>query len=171
MTDAAVTPPSPPATSQEARAVLDTRIADKDWGAKLLSGDAEARREYSELRAKADAPDPADAVAAAMAGIEQDGPFQDSSHVLMVNMTNMFRELGISDPTIKQTLEGYEVSQEEHDVVARIQGRSHEEFRVGKKVALRRRRTSPRDGAGQHRVEQQRQGRERPVLKAFRLVA
>jgi hypothetical protein len=111
--------PAPPANGAEARAVLDSRIADPAWGAKLLHGDVDARREYSELRAKADAADPADKVAAAMAGVMPDTPFQDSGHVLMVNTTNMLRELGIRDPVIKQTLEGYEISQEEHDVVAR----------------------------------------------------
>jgi hypothetical protein len=113
-------PPATPANATEARALLDTRIADRDWGARLLQGDAEARREYSALRAKADNPDPADKVAAAMAGIEQNTPFQDSDHVLMMNMTQMLRGLGVNDPVIKQTLEGYEISPEEHAVVARL---------------------------------------------------
>jgi hypothetical protein len=70
MADAIVlpgTPPAPPANAAEARTRLDALMVDKERGAKLLAGDAEVTREYRELRAKADNPDPADTVAAASA--------------------------------------------------------------------------------------------------------
>src|SRR5258705_386085 len=62
--------PPPPATAAEARGILDTRIADKSWGAALLAGDVATNAEYRELRAKADNPDPADQVAEALRGHE-----------------------------------------------------------------------------------------------------
>ena len=37
-------PPIAPANAQDARRRLDTLIADQAWGARLLSGDAEATR-------------------------------------------------------------------------------------------------------------------------------
>lgn len=112
MTDA---PLAPPATAAEARAVLDTRIADRDWGAKLIAGDAATKREYADLRAKADNPDPADTVAAAMAG--NLGEMPDSSVKMMAEAAGMLREIGIRESIIEETLRGHEVTQQEYDVV------------------------------------------------------
>jgi hypothetical protein len=111
MTDATVQPgaaPAPPANAAEARTRLDALIVDKDRGAKLLAGDAEVNREYRELRAKADNPDPADTVAVAMSG--NVGALPDSDVALMANTAGMLREIGISEPVIEQTLRGHEVS-------------------------------------------------------------
>src|SRR5262245_56107644 len=50
-------PPIAPATPAEARSRLDVLIGDKDFGAKLLSGSADAKAEWNrlqELAAKAD---------------------------------------------------------------------------------------------------------------------
>jgi hypothetical protein len=111
MTDTTVqpgAPPAPPANAAEARTRLDALLVDKDRGAKLLAGDAEVNREYRELRAKADNPDPADTVAVAMSG--NVGEVPDSDVALMANTAGMLREIGISEPVIEQTLRGHEVS-------------------------------------------------------------
>ncbi len=110
MTDTTVqpgAPPAPPANATEARTRLDALLVDKDRGAKLLAGDAEVNREYRELRAKADNPDPADTVAVAMSG--NVGELPDSEVALMANTAGMLREIGISEPVIEQTLRGHEV--------------------------------------------------------------
>jgi hypothetical protein len=117
----ATTPPAPPANAAEARTRLDALIADRDRGARLLSGDHEVNREYRELRAKADAPNPADEIGAAIAGVEQPGPFQDSGHVQRMHTAAMLKENGISDGAIRQALDpDYEVLPEAHGVVASL---------------------------------------------------
>jgi hypothetical protein len=108
-------PPAPPANSQEARTRLDGLIKDRDWGAKLIAGDAATSREYRELRLKVDNPDPADTVAAAMAG--KLGEMPDSSVKMMAETAGMLREIGIRESIIEETLRGHEVTQLEYDLV------------------------------------------------------
>jgi hypothetical protein len=108
MTDASLVPPAPPANAAEARTRLDGLIKDREFGAKLLSGDANANREFSELQAKADSIDPADQVAVAMSG--NVGEIPDSDVRLMANTADMLREIGIREEVIEQTLRGHEVS-------------------------------------------------------------
>jgi hypothetical protein len=115
------TPPAPPANAAEARTRLDALIADKDKGAKLLAGDAEVNREYRELRLKADNPDPADTVAAAMAG--NLGEMPDSSVKMMAETAGMLREIGIREEIIEQTLRGHEVSEKESQIVSAYKAR------------------------------------------------
>jgi hypothetical protein len=115
MTETQQQPSAPPANAAEARTVLEGKMADKDWGALLLRGDAAVNREYLELRAKADNPDPSDVVAAAMSGKIGDVP--DSSVALMANTASMLREIGIREEVIKEALEGRELTQQEHDLV------------------------------------------------------
>jgi hypothetical protein len=79
MTDG--TPPSAPATPQEARSLLDARLADKEFGARLLAGDAATNTEYRDLQNMAANVDPNDAVAVAMSG--NIGEMPDSSTRLM----------------------------------------------------------------------------------------
>jgi hypothetical protein len=107
--------PAPPANATEARARLDALIADKARGAKLVAGDAEVTREYRELRAKADNPDPADTVAAAMSG--NLGEMPDSSVKMMAETAGMLREIGIREEVIADTLRGHEVSPNEYKLV------------------------------------------------------
>jgi hypothetical protein len=113
MTD---TPAAPPATPTEATARLDQLKSDPAWREGFLSGGGQQAREYQELSALAAK---ADKVDLAMAGVMADAPFQDSSHIEMIGATKMFRELGIRDEVIKQTLSDHEISQAEHDVVAK----------------------------------------------------
>jgi hypothetical protein len=115
MTDvvAPVTPPAPPATPQEARAVLNARIADKDFCARLSAGNADATREWNTLQAKA--AEPVDDVAAAMAGNVAErahflGGIPDSGVKVMSETADMLREIGIREEIIEQTLRGHEVS-------------------------------------------------------------
>jgi hypothetical protein len=109
MTDG--TQQQPPSTAAEARAVLDTRIADRDWGAKLIAGDAATKTEYAALRAKADNPDPGDTVAAAMAG--NLGEMPDSSVKEMAAAAGMLREIGVRESIIEEVLRGHVVTEQE----------------------------------------------------------
>jgi hypothetical protein len=113
MTEAAA-PPAAPTNAVEARGRLDTLIADKDWGAKVLSGDTNANRELRDLHNMAAGEDDS-TITAAMSGNIGDMP--DSSVKLMANTAAMLREMGISDGATRQTLSGYEVSQAEFDAV------------------------------------------------------
>jgi hypothetical protein len=118
MTDTPVlpgAPPAPPANAAEARTRLDALLVDKDRGAKLLAGDAEVNREYRELRAKADNPDPADTVAAAMSG--NIGEVPDSEVALMANTAGMLRDIGVRESIIEETLRGHEVTEQEYKLV------------------------------------------------------
>jgi hypothetical protein len=110
-------PPAPPATPQEARTRLDTLIKDRDFGARLVAGDAAANREFSALQKQADSIDPTDKVAAAMAGIVSPGPFQDSDHVQMMHTAEMLREVGVREEVIAETLRGHTVSENEMRLV------------------------------------------------------
>jgi hypothetical protein len=105
MTDAT---PQPPANAQEARARLDARLADKEFGAKLLAGDAATNTEYRDLQNMAANVDPNDVVAVALSG--NIGEMPDSGTRLMANTADMLREIGIREEIIKQTLRGHEVS-------------------------------------------------------------
>jgi hypothetical protein len=117
MTDTVVTPATPPATPIEARARLDGLIKDREFGAKLLSGNADANREFNDLQLKADSVEPADQAAVAMSGMMPIMP--DADLRLMANTADMLRALGIRDEVIRETLTDREVTQQEHDVVAR----------------------------------------------------
>jgi hypothetical protein len=115
MTEAAQQQPvTPPANAAEARTVLDGKLADRDWGAKLLAGDAATNREYRELQNKA-ATDDDSTIAAAMSGNIGDVP--DSSVKMMANTASMLREIGIREEIIEQQLRGHEVTAEEYKLV------------------------------------------------------
>jgi hypothetical protein len=109
-----MTEPAAPANATEARARLDARIADGDWGAKLFAGDATANREYRDLVGMAVA-DGDDVVAAAMNGKLPTGATTDQRH--MAGAAEMFRDLGIRDEVTQQFLSGHQVSAKEFDLV------------------------------------------------------
>jgi hypothetical protein len=120
-------PPVPPATPQEARAVLDAKMADKNWGERLTAGDAEVTREWNSLQAKA--AEPTDDVSRAMAGdVLQHAAFlggvPDSGVKLMADTADMLREIGIREPIIEETLRGHEVTAEEMKAVEAWKARS-----------------------------------------------
>ena len=112
----AVTPAAPPATPVEAGARLTALRADSAWGAKVLAGDSEAVKEFHSLHELAAKADPVDL---AMAGVSvQEIPTSEERQ--MTAATQMFREIGIRDDVIRQTLGGYEVSQKEFDAVKQL---------------------------------------------------
>jgi hypothetical protein len=110
---APVTPPAAPANALEARARLDTLIADKDWGAKLLANDAATTREYRDLQDKAANTDDS-TVSAALSG--QIGEFPDSSLRLMANTADMLREKGFPEQAIRETISGKVPAQVDVDI-------------------------------------------------------
>jgi hypothetical protein len=116
MTDLQQPPPAAPSTPAEASTRLDQLKSDPAWRDGFLSGSGPQAREYQDLTALAAKGDKVDL---AMAGVLADGPWQESGHLEMIAATKMFRELGISDATIKQTLTDYQVTQREHDAVAK----------------------------------------------------
>jgi len=102
----------PPST--DPKDVLDRRIADPAFGAKLKAGDTEARAEFQRLTVAAAEANP---IEAAMTGALPEMP--DSDLLLMANTTGMLRDIGISDDVIRETLTGHEVTQAEHDATNR----------------------------------------------------
>jgi radical SAM superfamily enzyme YgiQ (UPF0313 family) len=111
MTDA----PAPPATATEARAVLDARMADKDWGERVSNGDPNAKQELRDLAAKIAAGGD-DTVAVAMNGKLPDMPTSDQR--IMAHTAALFRELGIRDEVTSEFLRGKQVSPQEYEMVA-----------------------------------------------------
>jgi hypothetical protein len=116
-----VVPPAPTAPSNPAEAAsrLSELKADTAWRDRYLAGGVTEKREITALQEmlnKSDNPD----VDRAMAGVLDDGPFQRSSHMQMIGIAGMLRELGIRDEVIRETLIGKEVTKAEHDAVARL---------------------------------------------------
>src|SRR6266403_5626346 len=111
---AAGAPPTAPTNALEARGRLNTLIADKDWGAKLLAGDAATNREYRDLSSMAANVD-ANTIAVALSG--EIGEFPDSGLKQMAATAGMLREIGIGEEIIEQTLRGHEVSSDEFKLV------------------------------------------------------
>ena len=89
-----------PATASEARATLDAKIADKEWGAKYIGGDVSARREFEVLTAKVAGGD--DAVVVAMSGNLGDVPSSDLR--VMAGTADLMRDLGFQPKAIQETL-------------------------------------------------------------------
>jgi hypothetical protein len=110
-----------PATATEARTVLDARVANPEWGARLLAGDATAINELHLLTGKIDAGG-ADVVQAIIDGktTTPDGGrmFIDRDQQMMAGTAEMFRSLGIRDVVTAEFLSGKQVTKEEYDAVA-----------------------------------------------------
>jgi hypothetical protein len=115
MTDAAAaaaTPAAPPANAAEARTVLDARMGDKAWGAKLFAGDVATTTEYRDLRALINNPDPADSVTVAMSSQDL-GMLPNAAAVELRGAAGYLREMGLNDVQVRETLEGKEPTAEE----------------------------------------------------------
>jgi hypothetical protein len=119
MTEVAA-PPAAPTNAVEARGRLDTLIADKDWGAKLLAGDTNANRDFRDLQSMADKSDDS-TITAAMSGNIGDMP--DSSVRLISETAAMLREIGIREVIIEQQLRGHEVPAAEYKLVEAYKAR------------------------------------------------
>jgi hypothetical protein len=120
MTDVQQPPAPPPPTNPTAEAAsrLEQLKSDPAWRQQFLSGSGPQVKQYNEL-SELVAKGEAEKVDAAIAGVLANAPFQDSGHLQNIAATKMFRELGINDATIKQTLLDHEMTQQEHDVVAK----------------------------------------------------
>jgi len=114
MTEATQQQPAAPANSTEASAKLSTLTADKDWGDRLMAGDANATREFHELTTMI--AEGGDNVDQAIAGIVP-GDIPDSDQKRMTETAAWMRKRGLSDGVIRQTLTDYEVSPEEFRAV------------------------------------------------------
>jgi hypothetical protein len=114
MTEQLGTPPAPPKTASEAQAVLDARIADKSYGARLFNGEAAAKKEFHDLTAKIAAGGD-DTVAVAMAGNPIGMPTSEMH--AMAHAAAMFRDLGIRDAVTEQFLRGEQVTAAEYEAV------------------------------------------------------
>lgn len=115
----AAPPPAPPANAAEAATRLHDLTADTAWRDRYLAGGVTEKREITALQEmlnKSDNP----GVDRAIAGILDDGPIQRSDHVQMIGVAQYLREFGIRDEVIRQTLTRQEITQAEHDAVARL---------------------------------------------------
>jgi hypothetical protein len=113
MTDVQLGTPQPPATPAAAATRLTQLKADPAWTKAWLSGSGPQAKEYndlSELAAKGDKVD------LAMAGVMEDGPFQDSGHLQNIAMATMLREIGFNELQVRETLSGRPASQAEVDM-------------------------------------------------------
>jgi hypothetical protein len=127
---AAANPPPPiaPSTAADARRRLDVLVADAVWGKKFTSGDAEARRTFAELTAKAAE---ADDVAQALDGTAPPQRVLETTvdgalprHVVAEAVADM-RAAGISDAAIAQAVRGDPVSRQEAEAVRHFQRMRH----------------------------------------------
>jgi hypothetical protein len=111
-----------PSTPNEARARLNALSSDKEWGAKFVSGDADAHQEFkglTELSARADAEtDRIDAVLDGKAAVPMFETTTDGELPTrhLVSAVDGLRELGISDGAVRQALEGDKVTRAEHEM-------------------------------------------------------
>ena len=103
-------PAAPPANAIEARAVLDARIADKEFGAKVFAGDAAALRELRDLTGKV-AGGGDDVVAAAVTGSVQTA-LPNSAERIMAGTADLMREIGFTPQAIAATISGQPVTTE-----------------------------------------------------------
>jgi hypothetical protein len=104
-----------PTNATEAREVLNTRMADKDWGGRVFNGDVAANKELRDLTAMV-AAGGADTVAVAMNGNPANIPTTDQAQ--MAHTAGLFRELGIRDEVTREFLEGKKVTPLEYELVA-----------------------------------------------------
>jgi hypothetical protein len=108
-----------PTNATEAQAALDARTADKGWSDRYINGGSAERQEFQQLTSKI-ASGGDDVVDAALKGsLTTPAGFVSSDHQLINHAVALFRDLGIRDDVIKQTLNGQEVTQAEYDTVKR----------------------------------------------------
>ncbi|MET4319306.1 hypothetical protein [Bradyrhizobium sp. RT5a] len=123
MTDSPITQPAPSApgptpTPDEAAAKLSELRGNQDWTTKFLAGNGPELAEFRKLSELA--VNGSDKITKAMAGVLDAAPVQESGHMQMIGVAQHLREIGIRDDVIRQTLTGQEVTQAEHDAVARL---------------------------------------------------
>lgn len=110
-------PAAPPANAGEARTLLDSLMAGKEFAEKLLAGDYSSNKQFSELQTMADA-GPADKVALAMSSADL-GFLPSSSDVQMRGFAEMLRANGFDERQTRETLEGKPASAEDVAIATR----------------------------------------------------
>jgi len=102
---------APPANATEARTVLDAKMADPDWGAKVFAGNPDANRELRELTSKAASSDDS-VIAAVMSGDVTRMPTTETH--IMAGTAGMLRGIGIREEIIADVLKGHMVTEPEY---------------------------------------------------------
>jgi hypothetical protein len=109
-------PPLVPSTAAEANARLQTLTSNKEWGARLLAGGMEERREFQRLtELAADADEVKDAIAGTTLepfAIETIGPGELNSRDRATAVA-MFRDAGLEDGVISEAFNGGRVTRKE----------------------------------------------------------
>lgn len=100
-----------PSTATAARTQLDAKLADRDWGARVLNGDPTANKELRELSAKS-ADGGNDVVEAVIKGTIPELKLRGDERMMVAGL-GMFRDLGLDDGVAKQFLSQHQVSREE----------------------------------------------------------
>ena len=126
--DAHPAPPLSPTTAAEASARLQTLTANKEWGARLLAGGIEERREFARLTELASG---ADTVADAISNstpepfaIETVGPNELNSRD-RASVVEMFRDAGLEDGVISEAMNGGRVTRKEVAAAKALQSARH----------------------------------------------
>jgi hypothetical protein len=123
-------PPAPlaPTTPAEARARLNELTSNKEWGARLIAGHVEERREFARLTELANQ---ADEVKDAIDGttpqphlIETVGPGELSTRDQATTVA-MFRDAGLTDDVINQAMRGGEVGRAEYMAAKALKSARH----------------------------------------------
>lgn len=126
--------PAPPTTPEAARATLQTRIADKDWGAKLLASDPATRADWENLSKIASGD--SESIAAAKATAASTTPSDDKPKSMqelaaaaaaetqgrqVTNYINSLREKFEVSPGVEEQLRsGQAVTQAEFDAIKQL---------------------------------------------------
>lgn len=107
------------ATPAAAQARLGELSSTPEWRDRFLTGNAEAKTEFTNLTTAIVGPARTDAamIDAAMAGPAAGGDFPTTDGRHMVGIADWMRSVGISDPVIREHLEGKPVSREEMKLV------------------------------------------------------
>lgn len=109
---------TPRATASDARFQLDARVADREWGARVLNGDVSALRELRELT-EISARGGGDVAANVMSGkFGKPGSVENSEHAQIAAAVDHFRKFGVKDDVIAEFLTGEPVSRADYDAVA-----------------------------------------------------
>jgi hypothetical protein len=133
MTDAtaaastATTPaaPAPPSTPAEAATKLATLRGDKAWGDKLLSSDKDTVAEFHTLSKLASQASDIDRVMSGEANLPDLNIEGNLSLAKIAGEIPALRAAGISDPTIRELLEGRESTPAELDAVKQLRAARH----------------------------------------------
>lgn len=130
MTDqvAADAPPPLPTTPEAARETINARIADKAWGAKVLSGDAAAKAELELLHkieagidpyAKASAPSSAEPSPKTIEQVAAEHATQAAEHVANSLLSTLRNRFDVNEHAEQRLRSGEGFSQSDHDATLR----------------------------------------------------